>query len=98
MIINFYDKNYLFQKSIKLYDIPLNKELILQKSIEYFDDYDPCIIHTNYIHKRLIFELEEILSKGKLVKETYCKINNNKILNKYLKLEIAAEYYIVEKK
>lgn len=35
----------------KLIDLPLKDEYIIKKSIELFDDEDPCIIHKSYVMK-----------------------------------------------
>lgn len=40
-------------------DIPIKKEYIIKKSIEVFDDDDPCIIHQSYVIKMFVDELLE---------------------------------------
>lgn len=35
----------------RLIDIPIKEEVIIKKSIELFDDEDPCIIHKSYVIK-----------------------------------------------
>ncbi|MCI8624318.1 MAG: hypothetical protein HFG26_11765 [Provencibacterium sp.] len=46
----------------ELQDIPLREEMILQKSIEFFDDPSPCYIHRGAVMNRLYMELEDALS------------------------------------
>jgi len=38
----------------RISDIPIKEEFIIQKSIELFDDEDPCIIHQSYIIKEYV--------------------------------------------
>lgn len=69
----------LFKKNIKqiilysnegvLYDgpldeLPIKEEVILEKSIFYYDDPNPCYIHRSAVHLRLISEIEDQLSEG----------------------------------
>ncbi len=44
-----------------LKDLPLKEEIILQKSVEFFDDPDPCHIHRSAVRVRLVAELEKEL-------------------------------------
>lgn len=44
-----------------LKDIPLKEEVILQKSVEFFDDPEPCHIHRSAVRARLTAELEQEL-------------------------------------
>ena len=39
-----------------LKDLPLKEEIILQKSVEFFDDPDPCHIHRSAVRVRLVAE------------------------------------------
>lgn len=43
-------------------ELPLKEEVILQKSIEFFDDREPCVIHRTAVHVRLLAELEQLFS------------------------------------
>lgn len=45
-----------------LKDVPLKEEIILQKSLEFFDDPEPCHIHRSAVRTRLIAELLKELS------------------------------------
>ncbi len=49
------DNEIIFQG--KILDIPIKNEYIIKKSIEVFDDDDPCIIHKSYVVKQLVDEL-----------------------------------------
>lgn len=42
-------------------DLPLGEEMILQKSVEFFDDPTPCFIHREAVRVRLLAEMEEAL-------------------------------------
>jgi len=41
----------------RISDIPLKEEYIISKSVELFDDDDPCIIHQSYVIKEFVDEL-----------------------------------------
>lgn len=46
-----------------LKDIPIKEEIIIKKSIYFFDDPDPCFIHRGAVQVRLTEELhQELLS------------------------------------
>jgi hypothetical protein len=42
--------------------IPIKKAAIIKRSIELFDDDDPCIIHQSFVVKTLADELIQVLS------------------------------------
>lgn len=41
----------------RISDIPLKEEYIIRKSVELFDDDDPCIIHQSYVIKEYVDDL-----------------------------------------
>ena len=43
-------------------ELPLTEEVILKKSIEFFNDREPCAIHRGAVHMRLLAELEQLFS------------------------------------
>ena len=43
-------------------ELPLTEEVILEKSIEFFNDREPCAIHRGAVHMRLLAELEQLFS------------------------------------
>ncbi len=43
-------------------DLPFAEEVIINKSIEFFDDKEPCEIHRGAVQLRLIAELEQVFS------------------------------------
>jgi len=56
----------------KFIDLPIKESYIIQKSVELFDDEDPCIIHQSYVIKEFADQLL-----------TLYKINDtNKIMGK----------------
>lgn len=46
-----------------LRDIPLKEEVIIEKSIRFFDDPEPCFIHRNAVRVRLISEIQKELTE-----------------------------------
>lgn len=55
------------QNEILLYEgdwnkLPLTEEIILEKSIEFFNDSEPCVIHREAVHIRLLAELEQLIA------------------------------------
>lgn len=59
----YYDDKLLFQGLWN--DIPLDENIIIQRSIDFFNDPTPCYIHRTAVRVRILAELEEALS-GKL--------------------------------
>ena len=43
-------------------ELPIAEKVIIEKSIEFFDDREPCVIHRTAVHVRLMAELEQLLS------------------------------------
>lgn len=50
-------KNNILLYEGKLIDLPIKDEYITQKSIDLFDDDDPCIIHKSYVLKGFADEM-----------------------------------------
>ena len=50
----------------KIASIPIKKEYIVKKSIELFDDDDPCIIHQSYVVKEFVDILLDIKKDNNL--------------------------------
>lgn len=42
-------------------DLPLKNQVVIQHSIQFFDDPTPCYIHRGAVQVRLVTELEEAL-------------------------------------
>lgn len=55
-ILCIYSKDKLLYQG-ELKDIPLKESVILEKSIAFFDDADPCYIHRSAVRVRLTEEL-----------------------------------------
>lgn len=53
----------IFRKKIQ--NLPIKDEFIKQKSIELFDDDDPCIIHQSYVIKEYVDEILTLLNQNK---------------------------------
>ncbi len=47
-----------------LRDVPLKETVIIEKSIRFFDDPEPCFIHRNAVRVRLISEIQKELLEG----------------------------------
>lgn len=54
----------------RILDIPLKEEYIIQKSIDIFNDDDPCIIHQSFVIKEIVSNIIDLF-----------KNNNSKVLN-----------------
>ncbi|SHH57361.1 hypothetical protein [Clostridium grantii] len=76
MLWNKKEKNKPKNISLKLYsfneeiifnglltNFPIKEELILEKTIEHFEDYDPCFFHRSVVSRWMYFEIEEYLNK-----------------------------------
>ncbi len=61
--IMFIDQNDRTQLECKLNSLPLKEEKIIEKSIELFNDPEPCIIHKSYVIKKLLLEIDDYLSE-----------------------------------
>lgn len=46
----------------RLTELPLKEECVISKSIELFNDSEPCIIHRTYVMKKIIFEIDDYLN------------------------------------
>lgn len=57
------EDNILFDG--KLINIPIKEASIVEKSIELFDDDDPCIIHKSYIAKEYATTILDFLNDQK---------------------------------
>lgn len=59
------DSNGFILFSGSIYSLPLHEDVIIQKSIEYFNDPEPCYIHKGEVCVRLWKEIElEVLQYG----------------------------------
>ena len=47
----------------RISDIPIKEEYIINKSVELFDDDDPCIIHQSYVIKEYVDVLLSVFKK-----------------------------------
>ena len=43
-------------------DLPIAEDVMIAKSIEFFNDKEPCSIHRGAVQVRLVAELEQLLS------------------------------------
>jgi len=57
-IIRFTDNADTILLERKLISLPLNDAAVINKSIEFFNDPEPCMIHRSAVMKRLFAELE----------------------------------------
>lgn len=54
------NRNVILEK--RLTSIPLKEEVIIAKSIEFFDDPEPCMIHRSAVMKRLYIEIDDFFN------------------------------------
>ncbi|AEY65182.1 hypothetical protein [Clostridium sp. BNL1100] len=73
--IMFIDEKDSIKYEFNLNSLPLNDIKIIEKSVELFNDREPCIIHKSFVIKKLMLEINEYfdevlpLGKGQIVLE-----------------------------
>lgn len=55
----------LFNKKIQ--NLPIKEEYIIKRSIELFDDEDPCIIHQSYVIKDYVDQVLDLLKENSVI-------------------------------
>ncbi len=63
MKVLFFSSNSGQLAKMKLTNLPLKESAVLSKSIEFFNDPEPCMIHRGAVMKRLFLEMEDALTK-----------------------------------
>lgn len=67
-LIRFADNSNTVLLERKLISLPLDETVVINKSIEFFNDPEPCMIHRSAVMKRLFAEIEnyfdEMLQKN----------------------------------
>jgi len=58
----------------RISDIPIKEKYIISKSVELFDDDDPCIIHQSYVIKEYV---DQLLSVFKCIKKSEIEVKNH---------------------
>ena len=58
----YHDNHLVFQGSMS--QLPLRENIILEKSVLFFDDPNPCLYHRNAVQIRLLSEIEQQLPTG----------------------------------
>ncbi len=61
--IVFIDKKGSISHECKLNSLPFKEEKIIEKSIELFNDREPCIIHRTFVIKKLMMEINEYFNE-----------------------------------
>lgn len=46
-----------------LYKLPIAESIVVQKSIEYFNDPEPCFLHKSAVIKRLYYEIQDFFEE-----------------------------------
>jgi hypothetical protein len=59
-----YDGSGNAMKKIRLSELLVPDDIIIEKSIEFFRDPSPCVIHRTAVLSRLMMELEKALCAG----------------------------------
>lgn len=57
--ISFLNNRKEVVKSYKLTSVPIKEQTIISKSIEFFNDPEPCFIHRSAVIKRLVAEIDD---------------------------------------
>jgi hypothetical protein len=57
--ITFLDDGNTIIKSCKMMTLQIKEESIINKSIEFFHDPEPCFIHRSAVMKRIIVEMDD---------------------------------------
>ncbi|HEX9062875.1 MAG TPA: hypothetical protein VF941_22105 [Clostridia bacterium] len=60
--VAFIDRNGRTELECKLTSLPLKENKIIEKSMELFNDPEPCIIHKSFAMKKLLLEICEYFS------------------------------------
>jgi len=77
--------------SYTVFQLPINETIIIKKSIEFFNDKEPCIIHKNYIKKKLMLEISDYVENVKNENKNH-KIIEKGLLWDYLCLPINTSF------
>jgi hypothetical protein len=92
-IVCFVDEDELVFLQKKVTSLPLNEEIIIAKSIEYYDDPDPCMIHKSAIMKLMYIQINDVLNE-KLIrgqqKILWAELPDN--IKEYLKFSKNVQY------
>ncbi|MEN8907385.1 MAG: hypothetical protein ABF289_15620 [Clostridiales bacterium] len=80
--IIFIDRNENEIINVPIIEIPIHEKKIIEKSIELFNDDEPCIIHKSFTIRAITYEICDYLKKfldsnNEVLKESI----NEKILN-----------------
>ncbi|HEX2926451.1 MAG TPA: hypothetical protein VHP38_09390 [Ruminiclostridium sp.] len=59
--IRFFDNEGGVKLECNFNSLPLKEEKIIEKSIELFNDREPCIIHRSFVMKKLLLEIDDCL-------------------------------------
>ena len=62
-VLSFIDCNGNIILKEKVTSLPLKEECIINKSIELFNDCEPCIIHRTFVMKKIFIEIDEYFDK-----------------------------------
>jgi len=81
----------------KLFDIPMKENIIIEKSIAFFSDPEPCFIHRNAVLSRLYIEMMELFL-GREDKKIEIKSlkKEEQVIVEYIAIEGIAFIQVVE--
>jgi hypothetical protein len=83
-VITFIDSSGNVILKGKLTSLPLKEEFVINKSIELFNDCEPCIIHRTFVMKKMFLEIDEYLDK--ILKEGRNEIQSEHIPDNILQV------------
>lgn len=82
----------IFQKKITA--LPLREEVIIENSIKYFDDPEPCMIHRSAVMKRIYMEIQDFFLR-ELNQQPHCCLSWKEVpseIRSYLELPKEVKY------
>jgi len=75
-IFKFLDKNNNIINTVSILKLDFKKDKVIEKSIELFNDNDPCIINYTYSCNKIAFELLDKIKENCKQKELCFKLDD----------------------
>lgn len=61
--ITFFGENGIPVYKGKLISLPFKDDVIIRKSIEFFNDDEPCIIHKSFVVRTIVLNIEDYFNR-----------------------------------
>lgn len=91
--IIFIDKNGNEIMNVPVIEMPIHEKIIIEKSIELFNDDEPCIIHKTFAIRAIMFEICEYLNQ---ILNSDNEVLKESINEKTLKLINIQDFYKIK--